>query len=95
MAANAASGLTKDEQRALRVGLELRDQLGGHHFLQAELGTGLWKCRDCNVGGVNGVVVEQRAWAEWVRLCLAVPDSVREILYRPACGVVAKRGAER
>jgi hypothetical protein len=104
--------LTKDEKKILATGLALRDQMGGHHFLQVELGgggpilegpkagrvNGAWKCRDCTVGGENGVLVDPARWSEWVRFCIAVPDVVREILYRPACGVVLPRegwGAEK
>lgn len=98
-------GLSKDEKKALSVGLALRDQMGGHHFLQYEVGgggailegpkagraRGAWKCRDCDLE----VLVDPDKWAEWVRICVAVPDVVREILYRPSCGVELKRGTRR
>lgn len=93
--------LSKDEKKVLRVGLALRDQMGGHHFLQYELGgggaieegpkagraRGAWKCRDCDLE----VLVDPARWAEWVRFCMSVPDGIREVLYRQSCGVVLPR----
>ena len=83
----------KDHKKLLVAGLRLRDQLGGHHFLQFELGGGSpstgpqWSCRDCGVKAI----LEPDAWATWVKLLLAAPDGVREALMQPACGNVVKR----
>lgn len=93
--------LSKEEKKTLAFGLALRDQLGGHHFMQFEIGgggpilegpkagraKGGWKCRDCDLEAL----VDPARWAEWVRFCLAVTDTVREILYRASCGVVLPR----
>lgn len=78
----------KEHKQLLRVALKLRDQLGGHHFMQYELagesivpGKAVWSCRDCGVRAV----LQPDAWETWVRLQLSMPDQVREIVNRRAC----------
>lgn len=73
--------LSKDEKKALQVGLQLRDQLGGHHFLQAEVGGARWLCRDCGLVAA----VDPRVWQNWWQLFCAVTDPVRAILARRDC----------
>jgi hypothetical protein len=74
----------KEHKRLLVVGLRLRDQLGGHHFYQIELGSldaARWECRDCGVRAI----LEPDAWATWMQLIVAAPDEVREALMRRSC----------
>lgn len=82
--------LSSDEKKMLALGLEIRDTLGGHHFLQAELGAGAngiekqgWVCRDCGLRAV----VKQETWFDWMKLMVSVPDAVREVLSKQSCGV--------
>ncbi len=95
----AVSGaLSKDEKRVLGAGLALRDQMGGHHFLQYEFGkgpalaggraTGGWRCRDCGLAAD----IDPVQWQQWMRLWIAVPDAVREVLGRVSCGQVLRGG---
>lgn len=79
----------KDHLKLLRVGLKLRDQLGGHHFMQFELGGGdptkghpSWECRDCGVKAI----LQPDAWATWCQLIISAPDAVREALMTRSCG---------
>ena len=81
--------LSRDEKKQLADGLKIRDTLGGHHFLQAELGAGAdgktkegWVCRDCGFRAV----VKQETWYDWMRLYVSVSEEVREVLGRPSCG---------
>lgn len=81
-------GLTRAEKDMVRAGLALRDHLGGHHFLQAELGAGAngvekqgWICRDCH----RRATVDQRAWHQWMVFWTETPENVRRILDKRSC----------
>lgn len=76
------------EKELVRLGLALRDKLGGHHFLQAELGAGAngvekrgWVCRDCGFRAK----VDPEVWQQWVIFWLDTPPFVKAILDKPSC----------
>lgn len=73
---------TRGERELVRTGLELRDKLGGHHFLQAEVGGAKWVCRDCNIIAQ----VDQQVWWQWMVFWKDTPENVRRVLDRKSCG---------
>lgn len=94
--------LSKLDKQTLAEGLKLRDLLGGHHFLQYEIGgggafpeghekagraRGAYKCRDCDLEAL----CDPQVWQQWMRLWIAVSDEVREILGRVSCSNVLPR----
>lgn len=97
------TGLSKLDKQTLAEGLKLRDLLGGHHFMQYEMGgggafpeghkhagraRGMWKCRDCDLEAL----CDPQVWQAWFRLRMAVSDEVREILDRVSCTNVLPQG---
>ncbi len=97
--------LSKLDKQTLAEGLKLRDLLGGHHFMQYEVGGGgaITEAENkAKAGRARGMwkcrdcdleaLCDPQVWQQWFRLWIAVSDEVREILGRSACGNVLPQG---
>lgn len=82
----------KNHKILLAAGLKLRDQLGGHHFIQCTIGGGganpangranpSYACRDCGVKAQ----INPEAWRVWCALLLSSPEEVIDVLLRRGC----------
>lgn len=80
----------KNHKILLAAGLKLRDQLGGHHFIQCTIGGAgatngranpSYACRDCDVKAE----INPEAWRVWCMLLASSPEDVLDVLLRRDC----------